>query len=227
MADKVETLPNHGWWSQPRAEFRPQPSRAARAPEPDTPTAMQTAATDESPAAAELRLIAIAQRDPAQFGPLYREHHPAIAGYIYRRVGDSHAADDLVADVFTTALQYLRRYRPQGLPLRAWLYRLASNRVNRWARRERGRAFAQLSCSNVDPASNARQISEDRRATVRAALLTLPTKYQTVIALHYLECLPVSDVATALGCSEGTVKSRLSRGRDHLRRRLESRRYEL
>ncbi len=52
------------------------------------------------------------------------------------------------------------------------------------------------------------------------ALLSIAPKYQAVLSLHYLEGLPVKDVALVLGCREGTVKSRLARARDALRAEL-------
>ena len=52
----------------------------------------------------------------------------------------------------------------------------------------------------------------------------LPPKYQAVLSLHYLEGLAVKEVAAVLGCRMGTVKSRLSRGRQALRERLNGRR---
>lgn len=54
----------------------------------------------------------------------------------------------------------------------------------------------------------------------RLALMALPPKYQTVLSLHYLEGLSLQDIAVAVGCRLGTVKSRLSRGRDAMRERL-------
>lgn len=167
------------------------------------------------------------QRHPAGFADLYREHHGAISGYIYRRVGDADVTEDLAADVFLIALQYLPRYRSRGLPLRAWLYRLASNRVNRWARRERARAWKRLDeCTAAAmPHSSGRAADELElklaREKARAALLTLAPKFQTVLALHYLEGLPIDQIAATVGCRLGTVKSRLSRGREQLRQRLE------
>jgi DNA-directed RNA polymerase specialized sigma24 family protein len=55
---------------------------------------------------------------------------------------------------------------------------------------------------------------------VRAALLALPRQQRAVIALFYLEDRPVAEIATLLGCSEGTVKTHLSRGRAALATRL-------
>ena len=56
--------------------------------------------------------------------------------------------------------------------------------------------------------------------TVYAAVLSLPASYRTVIHLYYFEGLSVSEIATACGCAPGTIKSRLSRGRDLLRASL-------
>jgi len=52
---------------------------------------------------------------------------------------------------------------------------------------------------------------------VRAALLILPVQFQEVVALYYLEELSVTEIAQVLNCAEGTVKSRLARGREQLR----------
>ncbi len=182
---------------------------------------------ERGPHDAERELIEQAKRDRRAFASLYRRHHPRIAGYIYRRVGDAHLAEDLAADVFVAALRTLPRYSYSGTPVSAWLYRIATNRVNRWARRERRRAMQRLEEAAVAPASHAGN-GEPReheavmtREYVRTAILTLPPRHQAVLALHYLEGLPIEQVAAALNCRVGTVKSRLSRARDGLRRRLE------
>lgn len=173
----------------------------------------------------ERSLVERAKRDRKAFALLYRSHYRSIAGYIYRRVGDVHTTEDLVADVFTAAMQALPRYRHRGLPVRAWLFRIASNRVNRWVRRERRRAMAPLDgeemAREASPAADPSRLDD-----ARAAMLTLPPKYQTALALYYLEGMPIAEVALATGCRVGTVKSRLARGRDALRRRLEQRRFQ-
>ena len=184
---------------------------------------------------AERELVERAKRDREAFAQLYRSHCQPIARYIYRRVGDAHLTEDLTADVFTVALRMLPRFRHRGVPVRAWLYRIAGNRVNRWARRERRHALQRLQADpaggrEYPPAEDRRPVADagtDRRESreyVRTALLTLAPKHQTVLALHYLEGMPVAEVAVAIGVRVGTVKSRLARGREALRRRLEPRR---
>lgn len=173
----------------------------------------------------ERSLVERAKTDRKAFALLYRSHYRSIAGYIYRRVGDVHTTEDLVADVFTAAMQALPRYRHRGLPVRAWLFRIASNRVNRWVRQQRRRAMAPL-----DGEETAREespaVGPSRLDDARAAMLTLPPKYQTALALYYLEGMPIAEVALATGCRVGTIKSRLARGREALRRRLEQRRFQ-
>lgn len=71
-------------------------------------------ATREAPAG-ESALVARARTDPDAFAALYRLHYPAIARYVRRRTGDEHAAADLVAETFLTALEHLPRYRERGL----------------------------------------------------------------------------------------------------------------
>lgn len=171
---------------------------------------------------AEQALIEQARRDPDAFAELYRLHAPAISSYVQRRTGDPHLSDDLVADVFLSAMRALPRYQHRGVPLRAWLMRIATNRVNRWARRERRTALGRY-----DDDRAAKDAGDDRAALTpecaRAALLAIAPRYQTVLAMHYFERMSIEQIAMALGCREGTVKSRLARGRDALRARLERR----
>ena len=134
--------------------------------------------------------------------------------------------EDLVADVFVAALRNLPRYRDRGLPFKAWLYRIATNCLNRWARRERKRTRKPLDPELADrrgPPIDAGLT----RAGARRALLSLAPKHQAVLALHYLEGMPLQEVALAVGCRVGTVKSRLARGRQALRRHLQMRRTQL
>ena len=170
----------------------------------------------------ERELVERAKRDPNAFAVLYRRHYGPIAGYVYRRLGNTHTTEDLVAEVFLTAMRSLRRYRYRGIPIRAWLYRIATNAVNRWVRQNRKRVLGCLTehiaagAESVESAVNGQLDAE----AARLALLSVPPKYQAALALHYLEGMGVEAVAKVTGCRIGTVKSRLSRGREALREQL-------
>ena len=66
----------------------------------------------------ERALIESAKSDPVALAELYRQHYPAIATYVRRRVGDKHEADDIVADVFLSMVTQLQRYRCRGIPFK-------------------------------------------------------------------------------------------------------------
>jgi len=170
----------------------------------------------------EGELVARAGHDRAALAELYQRHHRALLDHVYRRTGDVHATEDLVADVFVSVLQALPRYRYRGIPLRYWLLRIATHAVNRWARRERRWRLRVVAVEQAAQVGHNTQSTggETDPARARRALLSLPPKYQEVLALHYLEGLGLAEVAAILECRVGTVKSRLARARDALLEQL-------
>ena len=90
--------------------------------------------------------------------------------------------------------------------------------MNRWLR-SHGRRQRSLEGEPLAEESSERG-EEEAAGIARAALQSLPLRYQTTLALHYLEGLPVAEVALAMNCRVGTVKARLSRGRERMRRAL-------
>ena len=185
------------------------------------PSVMEGIAEDR-----ESVLVEQAKHNREAFAVLYRRHYRMLSTYVFRRTGDIHVAEDLVADVFVIVLRTLPRYRCRGVPLRFWLLRIATNTVNRWARRQRGKTVATQSAdllreAIVDKTSPPDQLDQQH---ARRALLMLSPKHQAVLSLHYFEGLAVKQVAAVLGCRVGTVKSRLARGRQALRNELNRRR---
>jgi len=170
---------------------------------------------EDGPAEGEAALIERAKSDQEALAALYRRYQPRIAAYVVRRMGNSHEAEDLVASVFLAMVRGLRNYRPGGAPFVAWLYRIASNEINRSIRKKQIRSFFGLHVDVPAPAA-----ANDEAEQLRVALSKLPLHYQTVISLHYLEELSVEEVAGIVGVAAGTVKSRLFRGRELLKAKL-------
>lgn len=138
-----------------------------------------------------------------------------IAGYLLRRLGHRDAAEDVAAETFLVALQKLGQFERRGGRLLPWLYGIATNKANRSLRDDARRARRERFRARPDVAEDSPKLTP-----IGDALRTLPTKHQSVLVLHYVEGLSVAQVAEALGLSEGTVKSRLSRGRAGLRQLL-------
>ena len=171
---------------------------------------------------AEPTLVERAKSDRDSFSQLYRLHYRAIARYLYRRTGDVHLTEELLSDVFFTALRTLPRFEQRGIPFRSWLYRIATNAVNNWARRRRRElsrfngAFQREEANSFSAAENTSELKPE----LLRAFQTLTPKHQTVLALHHLEELSVDQIALVIGRSPGTVKSRLSRAREAMRNNL-------
>ena len=161
-------------------------------------------------------LAARAAGDPELFATLYRRHFEPVAGYLLRRTGNQALAEDLAADTFLAAWKALPTYQNSGIPFRAWLLRIATNRANAVARRERVRrrvlAFLARSSPDRPPADDTEHLY--------TALARLRAEHQTVIALVHLEGLSVEQTARTLGLAEGTIKSRLHRAREALKHEL-------
>ncbi|MFH1420206.1 MAG: RNA polymerase sigma factor [Planctomycetota bacterium] len=172
----------------------------------------------------ERDLIERAKQDPEAFAALYQRHHRMLLNYVYRRTGNVHATEDLVADVFLIVLRSLSGYRYRGVPLRFWLLRIATNAVNRWARRHRRRMRELMEVDQLPGKTVSCSSEEVDREYLACSMLSLPPRYQSVLSLYHIEGLSVKETAAVIGCREGTVRSRLTRARNALRAKLNGRR---
>ncbi|MFI7513966.1 SigE family RNA polymerase sigma factor [Micromonospora echinofusca] len=151
----------------------------------------------------------------AEFDDFVRTRSVALLRVAYLLTGDRHAAEDLLQEVLEQVYVRWRRVRisPEAYARRA----LVNRSINRWRRRVR-RPEQALGDNHGVARDHADDIA--LRQAVVAALRTLPPRQRAAVVLRYLEDLSVADVAGALRCSEGTVKSHASRGLAHLREAL-------
>nr|MDT0663258.1 sigma-70 family RNA polymerase sigma factor [Micromonospora sp. DSM 115978] len=130
---------------------------------------------------------------------------------LYAVTGDLNEAQEAVQEAFIRALNSPRRFAGLENP-EAWLRRVAINVAR--SRHRRRRTLATL-LHRLGPPPVVADMSPDHVALM-TAMRTLPLGQRHALALHYLADLPVDEVARSLGVSVGTVKSRLSRGRQAL-----------
>ncbi len=161
-------------------------------------------------------LIEHAKSDPRAFAKLYRMHYQMMANYLYRRTGDTHATEDLLSEVFLAAMKSLPRYKRRGVPIRFWLYRIATNAANNWIRKKSKETNALKKCLYREVESQPTMESPE----ITRVLQALPAAFQSALVLHYVEGLSIEHIALVLNCRQGTVKSRLWRGRELLRTKL-------
>ncbi|HTK17631.1 MAG TPA: sigma-70 family RNA polymerase sigma factor [Acidimicrobiia bacterium] len=148
------------------------------------------------------------------FDVLFRREFGPITRTAYLIVGDWEVAREIAQDAFVQVLRHWKKVQEVESP-GGWVRRVAIRDAVRTRRRDaRGRRLLRT------VASGFAEESEFVSGEVRHALLTLPRQQRAVIALHYLEDRTVAEIATLLGCSEGSVKTHLSRGRAALASRL-------
>lgn len=163
--------------------------------------------------------------DPESFRTLVQRFQRLVAGVAWRHGVRREDVEDVVSEVFLKVYRNLHVYRPEH-PFSTWLYRLALNHVVDLARRRRhDRDRTDMPEQLADPAPGPRDglLGDERASLVRAALGELDPRYREAIALVYVEGLKVEETARVLGVPEGTIKTRLMRGRDALRKALERR----
>ena len=165
-------------------------------------------------------LVEAARTDRAAFGQLYDRYFDAIYNYIYRRVGDQEAAEDLTSATWERALAAIERYEVRGLPFAAWLYRIAGNLVANHHRRRSLRHHVPFDASYGHGSAEFQGRAEDEQ-TVRVALDKLADSDQEVLALAYFAGLAPQEMANVLGCSLAAVHKRLHRARVRLREQIE------
>lgn len=136
----------------------------------------------------------------------------------YLLTGDRGHAEDLVQAALEKTHRKWARISRMEAPV-AYVRRTMVNTAISWRRRRRVSEVPLLVADGpaADPYGQV-----DQRQQVLAALRTLPPRMRAVLVLRYFEDLGEADIADALGCSVGTVKSQASRGLDRLRARLES-----
>ncbi|MFD2077810.1 RNA polymerase sigma factor [Actinopolymorpha cephalotaxi] len=162
--------------------------------------------------------------DPSAFGELFERHIDAVYNHCFRRTGSWEAAEDLASVVFLEAWRRRHDVSLSGESILPWLLAVANNVVrnrDRSLRRHR-RLLAKLPPAVVapDPADDAVSRVDDERAMQRVleVFTRLLPDEQDVLALCVWAGLSYTDAAVALGIPVGTVRSRLSRAREHLRR---------
>lgn len=170
-------------------------------------------------------LVSLAQADPRAFGDIFDAYYSRILRYCIQRTGSVELAEDITSETFIKAYKNIGSFKWSGAKLSAWLYKIATNEIRMHFRarknhyssldelRENG--FEPLDSTDIqEEAIMAQSVIENRKGFLQAQkiLLTLPTKYQEVIVLRYVQNKKISEIAVITGRKEGTVKSLLSRG---------------
>lgn len=175
-----------------------------------------------SGADADAALVRAAQSGDARaFGELYERYRQPLYRYCLARSSAPHEAEDLVSEVFLKAMESLPRYRDQGLPFIAFLYRVARNTAIDRTRKDKGSSLFDMAIeprSSVDVEGDAARASD--MDAVLGALRKIKPEYREVILLRFVEGYSAADIAKLLDKAEKAIWNLQQRGLERLRKEL-------
>ena len=187
--------------------------------------------------AAEIEFIEKLQSgDETAFDILVTRYSADIYALLFHITENPEEASDLTQETFLSALKAIKKFRGDA-ELKTWLFRIAvnesRNRFRWWKRRNRHNTVSldapinengtplseTFSSGSASPEENT--LRGERERVLKKALSELPDVYRETIILCDIEGLSYEEIAQALEINIGTVKSRIARGRDELRRKLQ------
>jgi len=167
--------------------------------------------------------------DDSAWEALVVSHTRKLYSLCYRFTGRAEEAEDLTQEIFIKVFQTLRSYNPSQGAFHTWLNRVARNHlVDHYRRTKKDRLTASLedesasleSRVTASPGPETRVESREQRQLLQLCLNRLSPDLREAVILRDLQDLDYAEIAEVLGVPEGTVKSRINRGRLELARVL-------
>ena len=165
----------------------------------------------------------VREGDDDAFGEIVDRYKDSLVNYLTHLVRSRDRAEEIAQDAFVRLYRNAANYREQDR-LGPYLFRIATNLTVTEVRRSRRWGLLlprlQASTSQATPSPDANLLTDEIQRHVNAALEQLPLKFRAPLVLFEIEEWSYEEIAAALDVRIGTVKSRISRARDLLRRQL-------
>ncbi len=169
----------------------------------------------------------VLEGDDTAFSKLVKKYQKSVHALAWRKIGDFHIAEDITQETFLKAYQKLSTLKePQSFA--GWLYVIAANYCSTWHRKKRlwtqslentnSAALERTTYSGYIVAENERVAMETQREVVKKLFAKLQESERTVITLYYLGEMNYEEISKFLGVSVGTVKTRIYRARQRLKK---------
>ncbi|MDE0314352.1 MAG: sigma-70 family RNA polymerase sigma factor [Candidatus Poribacteria bacterium] len=165
--------------------------------------------------------------DEAAFSTLVEKYQKQVHALAWRKIGDFHIAEEITQDTFLKAYQKLATLKKPHR-LAGWLYVIATRCCQAWLRKKRMQTepLEEIDSEEIEPEAYSRYVVEEKakvtveaqRRIVKKLLATLPESERTVITLHYFGDMTCERMSEFLGVSANTIKSRLRRARNRLKK---------
>jgi RNA polymerase sigma-70 factor (ECF subfamily) len=162
-------------------------------------------------------LVAAAREDPQAFLALYDRYFDRVLGYVRLRIRDASTCEDVASMVFTTALGQLWRFRGDGT-FAGWLFQIARNAVRDVQRRPAAGRLPEEAAGS-EPDVEERFLAYERAAELHTLIRLLTPEEQHLLGLRYGAGLAFDEIGAIVGAAPGTVRVRMHRILEQLRRR--------
>ncbi|MFD1954088.1 RNA polymerase sigma factor SigW [Paenibacillus thailandensis] len=181
----------------------------------------------------EARLAKLALKgDQRAFAELVELYQDKLFHMAYRMLNNRQEAEDIVQDTFLRVYKNLDKY-DENLKFSTWIYRIATNLcIDRLRKRKPSYSLDAESSEHegldgysMIPSDNRTPESEvlltETQRIVHQAIETLPPKYKTIMMLRYIQDMSLQEIGDVLDMPVTTIKTRVHRGREFLRKKLE------
>ena len=168
----------------------------------------------------EYSILDRSKKKPQAFGELYEKYFDRIFNFIYRQTDDEDLTADLCSQTFLIALKNVERYQFRGVPFSAWLYKIASNEVNKHYRKQKQTKVFSLEEVRIRELMEQANEGYDEEIIQRLMeyLKELPTEMLQVLELRFFEDKDFKEIAFILDITESGAKMRTYRALDRLRK---------
>lgn len=168
--------------------------------------------------------------DGVCFDQLVERYHRQIANFVFRMVGNYETALDLTQEVFIKVYGSLGRYNPE-FKFSTWIYKIASNTAIDFLRKQSVAVTSlyqvggddeefELPIPSKGPSPERALERSERSAQIEEAISKLPPRYRELIVLRHVSELSYDEIAEVTGLPLGTVKNRIFRAREAMRKHL-------
>ncbi|MDM5296776.1 RNA polymerase sigma factor SigW [Bacillus pumilus] len=177
------------------------------------------------------RIKQVKKGDQNAFSDIVDLYKDKIYQLCYRMLGNAHEAEDIAQEAFIRAYVNIESF-DVNRKFSTWLYRIATNLTIDRIRKKKPdyyldaevagteglNMYSQIAANGVLPEDEV--VSLELSSTIQQKILRLPDKYRSVIVLKYIDELSLKEISEILNIPVGTVKTRIHRGREALRKQL-------
>ncbi len=165
-------------------------------------------------------LVLAAQQDRKKFSGLYNKYYKEIFLYVLKKTANESLSAELTSNTFMKAMVNLTKYRDMGFPFSSWLYRIASNEVNKYYRDnnkvqevEINEKDAVTFLGDLDLEDNSGQVKK-----MMACLSEMKEEQSDLIEMRYFEKLSFNEIGEVLGITGNNAKIKVYRAIDKLKK---------